>query len=585
MKVKEQKNKNHLRIVNLDNYVSPDVSEKPSRDYVTFGNKNQFFQHLIDRSRGSVTNGGIISSVSNLIYGKGLDSNQKAMHPDQWAQLLTLFKPKDIKRMIRDFEITGQFAIQCQWQGGHKTIKTATHFPIETLAPEKVDEDGKIKNYFYAKDWLKVRSMNDLKKIPVLGTSKEGIEVLVVAPYEPGMFYFSLPKWFSAIQWAELEEEIVNYHLNGVQNSFAPSMFISMNNGIPQSEEEADEIVSRMLNKYQGSSNAGRVIVSFNTDKEHESTVVPIMLSDLPEQYQFLSQESAFKILTAHSITSPLLVGIPSSTGFSSNADELKVGSILLETNVINPKRITIIEAFEEITNINKITIDYHFESLNPFAEEEDVDIEADMKTQLSDEVDFNSILDNLKAGVLDDEWELVDVREFSEENTAIQDWAESKITQLAVIKSDPNAKSTLDKDLFKVRYQYNEGTTKKKSGSPSRDFCIQMMTRTRNGVVYRHDDIAQASFRGINKEHGHNGQNYSLFKYKGGVNCHHIWNEFLYRRKTKTNGEPFIDKALSSSEKVRSIPGFNPNPTGERESKIQPINMPNNGHHPNYKS
>ena len=74
----------------------------------------------------------------------------KAKHPNQWAQLLSLFQPDDVRRMISDFEITGQCAIQCVWQGGHKSIKSATHIPIQYLAPEKVDEDGEIKAYYFS---------------------------------------------------------------------------------------------------------------------------------------------------------------------------------------------------------------------------------------------------------------------------------------------------------------------------------------------------------------------------------------------------------------------------------------------------
>lgn len=110
------------------------------------------------------------------------------------------------------------------------------------------------------------------------------------------------------------------------------------------------------------------------------------------------------------------------------------------------------------------------------------------------------------------------------------------------------------------------------------------MMKRTANGVVYRKEDIDQASFQGVNIEFGHNGQNYSLFKYKGGVNCGHVWNENLYRLKTKTDGTPYVDKSLSSSEQVDSIAGYNPNPSGWNEAQIAPIDMPNRGHHPNYK-
>jgi len=579
-------NKNHLRIVNLDNYVQPEIREKPSRDYVTFGEKNQFFNHLIERARGSVTNGGIISAVSNLVYGKGLDATDKARKPDEWAQMLSILKPKDIKRWIKDFENTGQFAIQCQWKGNHKKIATATHLPIETLAPEKVDEDGKIKNYYYARNWLKVRSMNDLTKIPVLGSSKEGIEILVVAPYEPGMFYFALPKWFSAIQWAELEEEIVNYHLNGVQNSFAPSLFISMNNGLPESDEEADKIVNRMLNKYQGSSNAGRVIVSFNTDKEHESTIVPVALSDLPEQYQFLSDESAYKILTAHSIPSPILVGLPSKTGFSSNAEELKTGSILMETYVLNPDRNVLIESFEEILTINGISLDIFFASLNPFAEEEKANIEA--QTELSEEFDIDSFLSTLGEDSLDG-YELIDEREVDYDT---EDGFDLQVTEwnddLNAVKlantgtARPNANSDQDAKIkdkyFKVRYVYAEGVQKKKSGQPTREFCTKM---TKAKKIYRKEDILQMSNKPVNPGFGEHGANtYSTWLYKGGARCHHRWLRQTYMSDTRTiDARSPLAKKISTNQAESKYKYRIRNP---KEVAIIPNQMPHKGYSPN---
>ena len=39
-------------------------------------------------------------------------------------------------------------------------------------------------------------------------------------------------------------------------------------------------------------------------------------------------------------------------------------------------------------------------------------------------------------------------------------------------------------------------------------------------------------SFRGVNKELGHNRQNYSLLKWCGGANCHHYWEVRVYKKK-----------------------------------------------------
>ena len=207
---------------------------------------------------------------------------------------------------------------------------------------------------------------------------------------------------------------------------------------------------------------------------------------------------------------------------------------------------------------------------------------------KMSEEVHDHFDIDSLEGESITDEWELVDKREYSDKNISIEDWANTLIVEkkttlqkLAdIIKSNPSAKSYLDQDIYKVRYEYAARYNKPNS----RSFCVKMMSRTSNGVVYRKEDIDQASFQGVNKDFGHEGQSYSLFKYKGGVACSHYWNENLYRLKTKTDGTPYVDKSLSSSQEVDSIAGYKPTPAGLAESKIAPIDMPNIGHHPNYK-
>ena len=106
-------------------------------------------------------------------------------------------------------------------------------------------------------------------------------------------------------------------------------------------------------------------------------------------------------------------------------------------------------------------------------------------------------------------------------------------------------------------------------------------MARTENGVVYRKEDIDQASFQGVNKTFGHNGNNYSLWLYAGGKYCHHFWKENLYRLKKKTDGTFYEDRALSSSEEVDSIRGYKPNPRGLDKAKTATINQPGRGEYP----
>ena len=209
--------------------------------------------------------------------------------------------------------------------------------------------------------------------------------------------------------------------------------------------------------------------------------------------------------------------------------------------------------------------------------EETGVKLSADFDEEVGD-----LMLENLVGETMED-YDLIGKREYSEDNEPLEQWQE-KVAKgdidLQNIKSKPSKDSYLDKSVYKVRYAYEEKYT---SGN-SRKFCKEMMKRTRNGVVYRLEDIDKASRDGVNKTHGHKGKPYDLFKFKGGVNCGHFFEERLYRLKKK-NGEYVEDKALSSSEEVENIPkSYKPRPAGHKKAKVAPKDMPNNGHHPNYK-
>jgi hypothetical protein len=203
--------------------------------------------------------------------------------------------------------------------------------------------------------------------------------------------------------------------------------------------------------------------------------------------------------------------------------------------------------------------------------------------TELSDE-SYESILENLDGQQINsEEWEIVDERDYGSEES-YEDWANRLIQKkenFAVneIKSNEDKFSYLDKSIYRVRFKYAVGSTKpKKKGNKSRPFCENMMRLSRAGFVWRIEDIDKASDAGVNRQLGHKGKKYDLFKFKGGVYCRHKWKEILYRLKQGTelkDGQSLDD----DYNKVNSIPkSYVRNPKGIKESKIAPINMPNQG-------
>ena len=594
-------NNNNLHVINLSGYETPEVFENKKDEWVTYGEHNSYYDFLIDRYKNSATNNAIINNVSKFVYGKGLSSLDASKKPNEYAQMITLIDPEDLKKVILDFKMLGQGAFQIHYSKDHKKIIKVYHIPIQLLAPEKCDEDGNINGYFYSDNWEDLKNYKP-KRYSSFGTSKDKIEILCFKNYTVGMKYFGCVDYQGALSYASLEEEISDYLLNEVQNGFSGTKIINFNNGTPP-EEMQNLIANKVKNKLSGS-NGQKIIVAFNQDETSKTTVDDIQLNNAPEHYSYLSEECMRKIMLGHNVTSPLLFGIANANGFSSNADELKNSSILFENLNIKPIREVILNAIDKILAFNGIALKLYFKTLQPLefkdldAIEDEETIEEETGLELKSEVltddQKNHILENLEGEIIDpEEWILVDKREVNEENESIESWAnklikskKSNLTKLAnFIKSYPNRKSYLDKDIYKVRYSYERISKPMKAGSESRDFCKRMESRTAMGVVYRKEDIDQASFQGVNNSFGHKGQNYSIFKYKGGVNCYHVWKENLYRLKKKTDGSYYKDKSLSSSQEVNSVP-YSVKPAGNKESKIAPINSPDGrwGYHPSNK-
>ena len=91
-----------------------------------------------------------------------------------------------------------------------------------------------------------------------------------------------------------------------------------------------------------------------------------------------------------------------------------------------------------------------------------------------------------------------------------------------AITPSTNPAEASQAKDRELILYKYMGSI-----GSNSRDFCQQMVAAN---LYYTKDQIQSMSSLTANPGFGHNGGEYDLFKYSGGPNCKHHWNDFLVK-------------------------------------------------------
>ena len=356
----------NVGFVNLSSYVLPEIKEETGKfNYVKFGENNDYFQILIDRYVGSPTNHAIINSISQQIYGKGLNATDANKKPEEYAMMIRMFSKECVRRLCTDLKMLGQCSAQIIYSKNRTKIVKVEHLPVETLRAEKADENGKIPAYYYHKNWADLKQGEQPRRIPAFGMSQEPIEIFYIKPYKPSFFYYSPPDYQGCVQYCMLEEEISNYLINYVQQGLSPSMLLNFNNGIPN-QEERELIESRIAQKFTGSNNAGKFVLSFNDSKDTAADLISVPVNDAHLQFQTLSDEAAKKIMVGHRVTSPMLMGIKDQSGLGNNADEIKTASLLFDNVVIRTFQELLISSFDQILAYNDISLNLYFTTLQP---------------------------------------------------------------------------------------------------------------------------------------------------------------------------------------------------------------------------
>jgi hypothetical protein len=156
------------------------------------------------------------------------------------------------------------------------------------------------------------------------------------------------------------------------------------------------------------------------------------------------------------------------------------------------------------------------------------------------------------------DEWELVHEGEALRDADIERQFCENlQDYQLQSLEgyAEPDKKSAWgDRGLYKLRYAYSQNIN-----DNSREFCVDMVGLSKEGTVYRYEDIQLMSEAGVNSQFAPAGQSsYDLFKYVGGCFCHHHWKRQIYFRK-RERGKFLPNKGLENDERVGNVPYVKP--------------------------
>jgi len=553
-------NNNH--VIELKAYNPPKAVESRQDNWIKFGEKNDYYDFLIERYNNSTTNNQVINNIVKLIYGKGLISKDSAQKPQEYAQLKTLFTKDNVKKAITDMYLLGQCAFQIIYSKNKKQIVEVQHIPVNLLRPEKCNAEGIIENYYYSDNWKNLREY-PARPIPAFGYGDRTLEIFMIGNYTIGQKYLSSVSYIGGLPYAKLEEDISEYLISLVETGFTPLKILNFNNGVPDADTQR-RVNESVIDQTTGASGK-KLIVSFNSDETKKTTIDSVSLDNASAQYEYLSNEARAKIMLSHGVTSGLLFGIPTANGFSSNADELKTAFMLFNNNVIIPNQEQFCDGIDKILAYNGIVLDLSFETLNPLIDLLAVKEVTELKSIEVEATDFSSDLDL-------NEWELCDSSVVDYDKEEEYDELIKKANNPSLFKhiqhfastgtAYPRRNSEQDTKLFKTRYRYSG------NGIGEREFCKKMLKANK---LYRKEDILSMGDLPVNKGFGLNGADtYSIWLWKGGGllsdaypngTCKHFWVRETYRRKGTDILSPLAQKVTPAQAR--------------KEGEILPTNDP----------
>jgi hypothetical protein len=341
---------NKITSINLSsNYTQVSSDEKESsKGWVDYGDRNGFPQYCLELAEQSPVHGSLVRSISQMIAGKGISSKDVGT-----ASLIKSLKiDAAVNNTALDLELHGGFFWQVVWTLGGE-ISFVEHLPFENCRIGINRESGDINGVWYSNDWSNLKKRRNAPKfIPLFSekTKKEHPrQVYFCFKNSSTANYYGKPDYISSLNYIELSRQIALFHVNNIQNGLFPSMVVSMNNGIPETQEEMDMVRHDIERNISGAVNAGKFVLMFNENRDRAAEFTPFPITDADKQYQYLEDVCTRQIMIAHRVTSPLLFGIREGGGLGSNKDEMETALKIFNEQVIEPSQRLITDAAETI--------------------------------------------------------------------------------------------------------------------------------------------------------------------------------------------------------------------------------------------
>lgn len=348
----------------------PVYKEVKGKDWVYYGEKNDYPNYLLRLYNNSAKHNAIITGKVDYICGNGWE----AVSEDE-MQIAKAYGIIDkvnnngeslqeiTKKITTDLTLFGGYYLQVIWSKATGEIAELYHIDYCKV---RVSKD--CNTFYVADDWIKNGGVNPNPKYlsyPAFNeASPTGTQILYFKEYRAGDDLYSLPDYRGAINYIEVDISIGEYHLNTINNGMFSSKLINLNGG-KVSQEEEDRIERLFKDKFSGSKNAGKFMLSFNDNKENEPSIIDLSGTELDKHFDLLNKTVQQEIFSGHKVTSPMLFGIKTEGQLGGRA-ELREASELFYNTYINAKQKSIESVINFLYSYNDLTAELKLNRIEP---------------------------------------------------------------------------------------------------------------------------------------------------------------------------------------------------------------------------
>jgi hypothetical protein len=355
---------NQFKILNFaKGQERPIFKEARNGHWIEYGSDNLYPQYLLDVFHNrSNKHKAIINRKVDMTTAQGIDYTTPELAKfikNTWGEM----DVEEIAVKINyDFEIHGGFALMVRWNLDGTRIAAIDYLPYHKCRLSPCEEFILI-----SKDWSNVRRVeNKPQEYPRFDpkmAKEEPAQVFYFVHNSVGVDYYPLPYYSSTLTWIELDYEVGNFHLSSVRNGFMPGFILNFATGIP-TMEEMETAYKEFENKYTGSENAGKFILTFSEGQDQKPEFIPINLNDSDERFIMLHKEMMDEILIGHSVTNPLLFGIKTA-GELGGKDQLLESLAIFQSTYITPKQKLIEKQLDKLARFAGVTEPIMFKKYN----------------------------------------------------------------------------------------------------------------------------------------------------------------------------------------------------------------------------